>query len=107
MFGFFKKKEMDIAAAEAFWSWYVENDGKLIDMLQARDMGIVNLVDSHISPVFPYRKNFEFQMGGLVDGKYELMLFHCGNKYLERDLETLKSMMPAELSDHITLVIEK
>ena len=107
MFGLFKKKEMNVDAAKAFWDWYVQNDSLLIDKLQARSMDIVDLIDSHLSPVFPYFKSIEFQLGGLIEGKYELLFFHCGNKNLKRDAETLKNMMPAELSDHIDFKIEK
>ncbi len=107
MFDFFKKKEMDLNNAKIFWDWYVNNDSILIQKLQAHDIDIVNMIDSHLSPVFPYRKDIEFELGGYKDGKYEFLFFHCGNKNLERDAETLKNMMPAELSDHITFRIEK
>lgn len=107
MFGLFKKKEMNVSAAESFWNWYVENDTMLIEKLKSRSLDIVDLIDSRLSPVFPYFKNIEFQLGGYVDGKYEFLFFHCGNKNLERDANTLKSMMPAELSDHIDFKIEK
>ena len=107
MFGFFKKKEMDVAAAESFWTWYAENDSVLMDKLKAQSMDIVDLIDSHLSPIFPYRKNLEFQLGGLIDGKYEFLFFHCGNKNLKRDAEVLKNMMPTELADHIDFKIEK
>lgn len=107
MFDLFKKKEMNVSAAESFWAWYVENDSLLLNKLQAQSMDIVDLIDSHLSPIFPYRKSMEFQLGGLIDGKYEFLLFHCGNKNLQRDAETLKKMMPAVLSDHIDFKIEK
>lgn len=107
MFGFFKKKEMNVTAAEAFWTWYKENDSYIIEKLKPADAGIVDLIDSHLSPVFPYFKSVEFQLGGLIDGKYEFIFFHCGNKNLKRDAETLKNMMPTELSDHIEFRIEK
>ena len=107
MFGFFKKKEMDIDAAKSFWNWYVENDSLLIDKLKSHSMDIVDLIDSHLSLVFPYFKSIEFQLGGLIDGKYEFLFFHCGNKYLQRDAVTLKNMMPATLSNHIDFKIEK
>lgn len=107
MFDFFKKKEMNVSAAESFWAWYVENDSLLIDKLQMRSMDIVDLIDSHLSPIFPYRKDIEFQLGGLIDGKYEFIFFHCGNKNLKREAETLKNMMPEELSNHIDFKIEK
>ena len=77
MFGFFKKKEMDIDAAKSFWDWYVKNDSLLIDKLKSHSMDIVDLIDSHLSLVFPYFKNIEFQLGGLIDGKYEFLFFHC------------------------------
>lgn len=70
-------------------------------------MDIVDLIDSHLGPIFPYRKNLEFQLGGLIDGKYEFLFFHCGNKNLKRDAEVLKNMMPTELFDHIDFKIEK
>ncbi len=107
MFELFKKKEMDVSAAKSFWDWYVNHEDVLIEKLQARDMGIVDLIDSHLSPVFPYCKSIEFQLGGYIDGKYEFLFFHCGNKNLKRDGETLKSMMPAALSDHIDFKVEK
>ncbi len=107
MFDFFKKKEMDLSAAKSFWDWYVENEGVLIEKLKARDVDIVNLIDARLSPVFPYFKDIEFQLGGYIDGKYEFLFFHCGNKNLKRDAETLKSMMPAALANHIAFKIEK
>ena len=107
MFDFFKKKEMNLSAAKAFWDWYAKNDGLLIDKLQAHSLDIIDLIDTHLSPVFPYCKNVEFQLGGYMDGKYEFLFFHCGNKNLERDGNSLKAMMPAELADHINFIIEK
>ncbi len=107
MFGFFKKKEMDLNSAKIFWDWYVKNESILIEKLLACDMDIVSLIDSHLSPVFPYCKDIEFELGGYVDGKYEFLFFHCGNKNLKRDAATLKNMMPKELSDHISFRIEK
>ena len=111
MFEFFKKKEMNVSAAKSFWDWYVENDRLIIDkLLQSRDYDLlllVDIIDNHLSPVFPYFKNIQFELGGYVDGKYEFRFFYCGNKFLERDSERLKDMMPLELSNHIAFIIEK
>lgn len=104
---FFKKKEVDLAAAKSFWDWYAQNEGMLVEKLMAKDMELVYLIDSHLSPVFPYCKSLEFELGGYIEGHYEFLFYHCGNKNLKRDGLILKNMMPPELSDHILFDIKK
>lgn len=107
MFGIFKKKEMNISAAKSFWDWYLQHDALLTNKMKSPTIDIIYLIDSQLSPVFPYFKDMQFEVGGYKDGKYEFILFHCGNKNLARDAETLKNMMPNELSDHIIFKIEE
>lgn len=92
---------------KAFWDWYVENDSMLSEMMKKPTVQLISLIDKWLSPVFPYFKDVQFLLGGYKEGKYEFILNHCGNKYLIRDAEILKSMMPVELSDHIDFLIEE
>ena len=107
MFGLFSKKEMDAAAAKAFWNWYVTQENWIIDNIKTNGMEVVFAIDAQIKPVFPYfKKELEFQLG-FNDGKGEFFFFHLGNRNLLRDGETLKNMMPASLAERWTFIIEK
>ena len=107
MLGLFTKKEIDRAAAKAFWDWYTEKESWIIDNIKTHGMEVVFAIDVQIKPVFPYfKKELEFQLG-FNEGKGEFFFFHLGNKNLIRDAEILKSMMPANLAERWTFIIEK
>lgn len=105
MFGF-GKKEMDMAAAEAFWNWYCANDDIIKENLSKNGMDVVWAIDEQLKPVFPYyRGELEFQLG-FNDSKGEFFFFYKNNKNLLRDAQTLKSMMPPELEKSWEFMIE-
>lgn len=107
MFGFFAKKEINIAAAETFWSWFAEQEAWIIENLPTNGMDVIWAIDARIKPVFPYfRKELEFQLG-FNDGKGEFFFFHFGNRNLIQDGQILKSMMPASLAEHWTFIMER
>lgn len=107
MFGLFAKKEMNIAAAKAFWAWFSEQEAWIIENLPTNGMDVVWAIDARIKPVFPYfKKELEFQLG-FHDGKGEFFFFHFGNRNLIRDAGVLKSMMPASLAERWTFVMEQ
>lgn len=101
--GLFSKKEMDTAAAEAFWAWFAEKEEWLLANLKTNGMDVVWAIDARIKPVFPYfKKELEFQLG-FNEGKGE----YFGNKHLMRDGERLAEMMPADLKARWTVILEK
>ena len=107
MFGFFSKKEMNMAAAQAFWNWFVEKENWIIDNINTNGMDVVWAIDAQIKPVFPYfKKELEFQLG-CNNGQGEFFFFHFGNKDLVRDSDTLKNMMPASLAERWTFITER
>ncbi len=107
MFGLFAKKEMNHAAAQAFWAWFAEKESWIIDNINTNGMDVVWAVDAQIKPIFPYfKKELEFQLG-FNDGKGEFFFFHFGNKDLVRDAETLKSMMPSSLAERWVFIAER
>ena len=106
MFGLFTKKEMNVEAAKAFWSWFADNKEWIIANIKTNGMQVVLAVDAQLKPVFPYfKKELEFQMG-YNNGVGEFFFFHLGNKYLMRDGETLGNMMPEELKENWKFIIE-
>lgn len=105
--GLFSKKEMDTAAAEAFWAWFAEEEEWILANLKTNGMDVVWAIDARIKPVFPYfKKELEFQLG-FNEGKGEFFFFHFGNKHLMRDGERLAGMMPEGLRGRWTVVLEK
>lgn len=108
----FQKKEMDIAAAQAFWSWFEQKEPWIVQNINASDpladsMGVIMTADKVLKPVFPYfRRELEFQMG-FNDGKGEFLFFHMGNRNLIRDGETLGKLMPRTLRQNWTFLLER
>ena len=107
MFGLFAKKEMDRAAAERFWQWFVEKEAWITETYKTNGMDVVWAVDAQLKPIFPYfTKELEFQLG-YNDGQGEFFFFHLGNKNLIRDSAALKAMMPTSLKKRWNFIIEK
>ena len=105
--GLFSKKEMDTAAAEAFWAWFAEKEDWITANLKTNGMDVVWAIDARIKPVFPYfKKELEFQLG-FNEGKGEFFFFHFGNKHLMRDGKSLAEMMPEGLRGRWTVILEK
>lgn len=107
MFGLFEKKEMNTKAAEDFWTWFAENEEWIISTSKTDGMKVVFALDDRIKPIFPYfKKELEFQLG-FNNGKGEFFFFYLGNKYLLRDGGILGEMMPEELKERWTFILEK
>ena len=106
--GLFSKKEMNTAAAEAFWAWFAEEEEWITATLGTPNgSDVVWAIDARIKPVFPYfKKELEFQLG-FNEGKGEFFFFHFGNKHLMRDGERLAGMMPEGLRGRWTVILEK
>ncbi|MBP3571042.1 MAG: hypothetical protein J6M42_03705 [Clostridia bacterium] len=105
--GLFSKKEMDTAAAEAFWVWFAEKEEWILANLKTNGMDVVWAIDAQIKPVFPYfKKELEFQLG-FNEGKGEFFFFHFGNKHLMRDGQSLAEMIPEGLRGRWTVILEK
>lgn len=97
--GLFTKREMDNAAAVAFWQWFAENEERIIEALASYDMDIVREIDGYLMPVFPYYKEeLEFQLG-FHGGEGEFIFFHLGERHLCRDSEAFGAMMPSPLRE--------
>lgn len=102
-----KKKEMDIEAAKAFWSWFADNEVSILDRYKTDGRNLVFEIDRRLQPVFPYFKGeLEFQLG-FNEGRGEFFFFHLGNRHLLRDGETLGSLMPAGLRRKWRYILEK
>ena len=106
--GLFSKKEMETAAAKAFWAWFAEKEEWITATLGTPNgSDVVWAIDARIKPVFPYfKKELEFQLG-FNEGKGEFFFFHFGNKHLMRDGQALAEMMPDELRGRWTVILEK
>lgn len=106
MFGLFAKKELNVAAAKAFWDWFAAKEEWIIANINTNGMAVVWAVDAEIKPVFPYfKKELEFQLG-FNDGKGEFFFFHFGHKSLQKDAETFGNMMPDDLATRWTYITE-
>ncbi|MBE6958327.1 MAG: hypothetical protein E7447_04165 [Ruminococcaceae bacterium] len=107
MLGLFTKKEMDVHAAKAFWSWFAEKEEWIVSTIKTNGMDVVWAVDAQIKPVFPYfKKELEFQLG-FNNGKGEFFFFHLGNKNLMRDGVLFADMMPNDLAERWKFIIEE
>ena len=105
--GLFMKKEMDSAAATAFWAWFAENEDRIIEALGRYDMDIVREIDGYLAPVFPYYKEeLEFQLG-FHEGAGEFIFFHLGHKHLSRDSEAFVVAMPRPLRERWLFTVEE
>lgn len=107
MFNLFRKKEMNMEAAELFWQWFVEHEDWIIETEKTNGQDVVWAVDERIVPIFPYMdaERIEFQFG-YNDGKGEFFFFHLDDKYLMRDGEILGQMMPKALVERWTFILE-
>ena len=99
---------MDKAAAESFWTWFVENEEKITGKLggpEARE--VVGWVDEKICPVFPYVPGdaVQFELGW-NKGVGEFFFFHNENEKLRTDGETFANLMPEALKDRWTVKVQ-
>ena len=105
--------EMNVAAADAFWNWFAENEEIIVSRLSNISSGgqgaaeIINDIDKKLAPVFPYipAGKLEFELG-CNDKIGEFRFFHCGNPNLERDGQLLGERMPDALKESWQLMIE-
>lgn len=100
---------MDNAAAERFWQWFLDNEQTIIAKLSGEDaVDVVSLVDERITPVFPYLpgKDIQFQLG-FHEGKGEFFFYHNDYEKLQADGESFGSMMPDELNQRWTFLLQK
>jgi hypothetical protein len=105
--GLFTKKEMNTAAAEAFWVWFAQREEWIVSNLRTNGMDVVLAIDTELKLVFPYfKREIEFQLG-FNNGKGEFFFFHFGNKHLMRDGQALADMMPEALRGRWTVILEK
>ncbi len=103
---FFQKKIADTAAMNAFWSWFSENEGWIIENIKTNGMLVVSRIDQVLTPVFPYfKKEIEFQLG-FNNGKGEFFFFDLNNKYLRRDGLLLGEKMPEGLRQNWQFIVE-
>ncbi len=111
MFGFVKK-EMNTAAAQAFWVWFAEKESWIVDNIdqsnpQADSIAVIEAIDEKLKPVFPYfLKELEFQLGYNQE-QGEFFFFHMGNRNLIRDGKTFSAMMPEALRPRWAFLLER
>lgn len=100
---------MDMAAAKAFWSWFLENEEKIAETLRGNGAGeVVGWVDQRICPVFPYVPSdaVQFELGW-NEGKGEVFFFHNGNEKLMEDGQALAAMMPEEMKPRWSVTVQE
>ncbi len=105
------KADMNESAAKDFWLWFGAEQSRIISMAGAggRDgVAIVNELDQHLTPVFPYERgdNIQFQLG-CNGGVNEFFFYHHGNERLMQDGEKLKAMMPSELAENWNFFLQQ
>ena len=97
-------------AAKTFWTWFEEREEWLIEQnsISGNYMHIWE-IDKYLTPILPYvKRELEFMMGFDVQvGKWELVLFDFGDKNINKDYETLKSMMPKKYEEKWMITIEE
>ena len=110
MFNILKKNKMDMKAAKTCWTWFEEREEWLIEQnsISGNDKHIWE-IDKYLTPILPYvKRELEFMMGFDVQvGKWELVLFDFGDKNINKDYETLKSMMPKKYEEKWMITIEE
>ena len=104
--GLFSKKEINVIAAKKFWDWFCDNEDWIKSNIKTNGMDVVWAIDEQIKPVFPYfRKELEFQLG-YNDGIGEFFFFHFDDKNLKRDAEVFKNMIPENLAETWTVILD-
>ena len=99
---------MDEAAAREFWTWFWENEQKIIEKLSGSGaMEVIGWVDEKICPVFPYAVGdmVHFELG-YNNGQGEIFLFHKDDEQFRTDYETFAAMLPEELKDRWTVKVQ-
>ena len=103
---FFFRKEADPAAIAAFWNWFSANEQWIIDNIRGNAMAVIEAVDLHLKPVFPFfRKELEFQMG-CNNGVGEFFFFDLRNANLRRGGKALGEAMPENLKKNWKFIME-
>lgn len=100
---------MDMAAAKAFWRWFLENGGKIAETLGGSGAGeVVGWVDQRLCPVFPYvpADAVQFELGW-NNGKGEFFFFHNGNEKLLADGGVFASLMPEEIKSRWSVMVRE
>lgn len=100
---------MDRTAAEAFWVWFADEEGRISERLGGSGAGeVVAWVDQRICPVFPYVPSdmVQFELGW-NSGRGEIFFFYNGDEKLLADAEEFAAMMPEGLKDRWTLNIQE
>ena len=107
MFSLFKDKNINISEATNFWKWFEENEEWVIDCISKSNPEFIWKIDSLLKKDFPYfKKELEFELG-INKSVKEFYFYHFGNKYLIRDSEILKNMMPENIAKRWKFFIEK
>ena len=102
----FFRKEADPAAIAAFWNWFSANEQWIIDNIRGNAMAVIEAVDQHLKPVFPFfRKELEFQMG-YNDGVGEFFFFDLRNSNLQRGGKALGEARPENLKKNWKFIME-
>lgn len=99
---------MDEAAARNFWTWFAENEAKIIEKLSGSGaVEVIGWVDEKICPVFPYMPGdmVHFELG-FNSGAGEFFFFHNDDEKLRADGEIFAAMLPEELKDRWTVKVQ-
>lgn len=101
------KNEMNMNAANQFWSWFQKNEQWIIEEIHKCPVKVVKGIRIHLMPIFPYyNRLLEFELG-FGNGRGEFFLFHCGNSKLNADGQKLQALMPIGLRKNWNFYVEK
>ena len=102
--------EMDKAAAELFWKWYLANEPSIVSMVSKSRKDAKNVirhVELWMYPVFPYVKSNKLDFDLTCDEKQRVFTFFCGgDAQLQEDAAVFGDMMPDILKREWKFVIE-
>ncbi len=108
MFGFFKKVEPNEAKIDAFSSWFLDNNERIIASVENsrndRDTMFKTLDEVEAQLAVVYRDGYEgeiqFEYGfNTRIGKWDLNLYHLNNKFLIAATAKIAEKINSELGD--------
>ena len=107
MFSIFSKKRMDETAAKNFWAWFEEKESWIVECIYNHDQSFIWEIDKRLKPVFSYfERELEFQLG-YNDVAGELFFFHFDDRKLKKDAAAFGKMMPEDVANRWTFILEK
>lgn len=108
MFGFFKKAEPDDAKIDAFCSWFIANNDRIIASVEnSRNdndtmFKTLDEVEAQLAAVYRdgYKGEIQFEYGfNTGTDKWDLNLYHLNNKFLISATARISGIINRQLGD--------